>query len=138
MIPSNSPRRRRSMAAIVVAVAAAQPTASAAAACTPGQLMNSCGNVSPSQGFLQNSGVFSPIETPGASATLPSGINDRGQIVGIGLRGESNDVFFSGTACSAGPGSRFVVLWHGQTGSRAATEISLPAGQTCSGDGQAK
>jgi hypothetical protein len=105
MILGNSARfPRHRMAAIVATVvftialvsagppwAAAQstesppedPGPSPVGACTPGQLVNFCGDVSPAQGFLLDKGVFTTIIAQGASYTGPSGINNRGQIVGV-------------------------------------------------------
>jgi probable HAF family extracellular repeat protein len=38
--------------------------------------------ITPLRGFLLEDGVFTRIDVPGATETLPQGINDRGQIVG--------------------------------------------------------
>jgi uncharacterized membrane protein len=45
-----------------------------------GQIVGSYGNPPDQHGFVGSAGTFTPIDAPGATGTVPSGINDRGQI----------------------------------------------------------
>jgi probable HAF family extracellular repeat protein len=53
----------------------------------PGRIVDFCSDVPPAQGFLLDKGVYTTIEAPGASTTIPFGINNRGQIVGVSFDG---------------------------------------------------
>jgi hypothetical protein len=68
------------LAIAMPAWAQTQPTPSPGETCTPGLVVDFCSDVPPAQGFLFDSGVFTTIEAPGASTTIPFGINSRGQI----------------------------------------------------------
>jgi uncharacterized membrane protein len=70
------------LASGVPAWAQTPPSPPPAEACTPGLVVDFCSDVPAAQGFLFDSGVFTTIEAPGASTTIPFGINSRGQIVG--------------------------------------------------------
>ena len=88
--------RHRRMATIVAVVivtalalaivrpawAQAQPTPSPGETCTPGLVVDFCSDVPSAQGFLLDKGVYTTIDAPTASTTIPFGINNRGQIVG--------------------------------------------------------
>jgi hypothetical protein len=58
------------------------PSPSPAEACTPGLVVDFCSDVPAAQGFLLDKGVYSIIDVPGASTTIPFSINNRGEIVG--------------------------------------------------------
>src|SRR4029077_10291591 len=51
-----------------------------------------------SHGFLDDNGIFTSIDYPGASASWAGGINDSGQIVGFyyDAAGNSRGVFYDG------------------------------------------
>src|SRR5262245_43698980 len=89
MLLTHSTRfHRRAMASITsAAVAMALVVAGAAPArgqeCTPGMTVDFCGGVVPGGGFLLDKGVFTFIQAPGASLTIPFGINNHGQIAGV-------------------------------------------------------
>jgi hypothetical protein len=63
--------------------AQAQPTPSPGETCTPGLVVDFCSDVPPAQGFLFDNGVYTTIDAPDASTTIPFGINNRGQIIGV-------------------------------------------------------
>jgi hypothetical protein len=66
----------------VRAWAQTSPDSSLAGECVPGRIVDFCSDVPPAQGFLFDNGVYTTIDAPGASTTIPFGINNRGQIVG--------------------------------------------------------
>jgi hypothetical protein len=81
--------RRRLTVAIAAAAAVAALTLAGAApvraqapSCTPGLLFDFCSDVPATLTFVLDKGVYATLAAPGASATLPFGINNRGQIVG--------------------------------------------------------
>lgn len=92
-----NPSIRRGRAAIAAAVvvaglavagsvparAAASTTAPTARSCVPGKIVDFCRPVPPGHGFRLASGVFTTIDGPGASLTVPYRSNNRGQVVGI-------------------------------------------------------
>jgi hypothetical protein len=91
-----NPSIRRGRAAIAAAVvvaglavagsvparAAASTTAPTARSCVPGKIVDFCRPVPPGHGFRLASGVFTTIDGPGASLTVPYRSNNRGRIIG--------------------------------------------------------
>jgi hypothetical protein len=91
---STSMRRGRTAIAAAVVVAglavagsaparaAASTTAPAPRACVPGKIVDFCRAVPPGHGFRLANGVYTTIDGPGASLTVPYRSNNRGQVVG--------------------------------------------------------
>jgi hypothetical protein len=71
----------------VRAWAQTSPDSSPAGECVPGRIVDFCSDVPAARGFLLDKGVYTTIEAPGASTTIPFGINNRGQIVGVSFDG---------------------------------------------------
>jgi hypothetical protein len=70
------------VAGSVPARAAASTTAPTPRACVPGKIVDFCRAVPPGPGFRLANGVFTTIDGPGASLTVPYRSNNRGQVVG--------------------------------------------------------
>src|SRR4029453_8747496 len=80
------------------APAAASTTAPAPRACVPGKIVDFCRAVPPGHGFRLANGVFTTIDGPGASVTVPYRSNNRGQIVGgyVNAAGKSQHFLLDG------------------------------------------